>query len=199
MADCLPDGQLWIGLAGIPAAGKSTTSSYLHEALIAAGISTVVVPMDGYHFYRHELDQMADPENAHARRGAPFTFNAAKFVEDLKRCRQDKTCMFPSFDHVEGDPVERAIEVLPSHKVVLIEGNYLYLPDSPWNEIPSLLDDKLFITVDLDIATDRVYKRHLTCGCDEVTAKRKAEENDAVNARLIMTTQHVADFVIESR
>lgn len=33
----------------------------------------------------------------------------------------------PSFDHGVGDPVENDICVLPSHRVVLSEGNYLLL------------------------------------------------------------------------
>ena len=32
--------------------------------------------MDGYHYYRSELDEMSDPELAHARRGAEFTFDS---------------------------------------------------------------------------------------------------------------------------
>ena len=36
--------------------------------------------MDGFHLYRRELDAMADPAEAHKRRGAHWTFDAAAFV-----------------------------------------------------------------------------------------------------------------------
>ncbi len=44
--------------------------------------------MDGYHYYRHELDYFDDPEEAHERRGAAFTFNAKKFVDDMIQAKE---------------------------------------------------------------------------------------------------------------
>jgi pantothenate kinase len=35
----------------------------------------------------------------------------------------------PAFDHEVHDPEEDAITILPSHKVILVEGNYLLLPE----------------------------------------------------------------------
>lgn len=39
-----------------------------------------IVPMDGYHLTRHQLDQFPNPREAHARRGAPWTFDAEGVV-----------------------------------------------------------------------------------------------------------------------
>merc|ERR1711991_377228 len=39
--------------------------------------------MDGFHYTRKELDSFPDPENAHLRRGAHFTFNSKLFIEKL--------------------------------------------------------------------------------------------------------------------
>ena len=63
-----------------------------------------IIPMDGYHYYQSELDTMEDPEEAHARRGAPFTFNSAKFVGALIKARKEGQGSFPSFDHGTGEP-----------------------------------------------------------------------------------------------
>lgn len=63
-----------------------------------------IIPMDGYHYYQSELDTMEDPEEAHARRGAPFTFNSAKFVGALIKARKEGQGSFPCFDHGTGDP-----------------------------------------------------------------------------------------------
>ena len=79
-AQLMGDMQFWIGLAGAPGSGKSTLAEALRERL---GELLTVIPLDGYHYYRSELDDMEDPEKAHARRGAPFTFNAPKFGEAL--------------------------------------------------------------------------------------------------------------------
>ena len=48
----------------------------------------VVVPMDGFHYYRRQLDAFEDPAAAHARRGAPWTFDAEAFVACVRRVRE---------------------------------------------------------------------------------------------------------------
>ena len=75
----------FIGIAGIPASGKSMLSSNLENLLRDAhGINCLVVSMDGYHYYRSELDEMDDPEEAYARRGAAFTFDSERFVREVE-------------------------------------------------------------------------------------------------------------------
>jgi len=85
--------QYWIGLAGAPGSGKSTVAQKVKAAL---DDKLVVIPMDGYHYYRAELDAMANPQEAHQRRGAPFTFNADKLVGDLLQARKTGSGVFPS-------------------------------------------------------------------------------------------------------
>jgi pantothenate kinase len=72
--------------------------------------------MDGFHYYRAELDAMDNPQEAHARRGAPWTFNASKFVACVRSAREMRCGVFPSFDHAIGDPLECSIEVRDSCK-----------------------------------------------------------------------------------
>lgn len=85
----------------------------------------------GFHLYRSELDAMPDPQNAHARRGAAFTFNAPKFVERMRslagarNASEGAALKLPSFDHGRGDPVEDDVCVLPGHRLVIVEGIYV--------------------------------------------------------------------------
>lgn len=65
--------------------------------------------MDGYHYYRHQLDKMDDPEHAHARRGAEFTFDAERFVNDITQAVKTGMASFPDFDHAKKDPEEDKI------------------------------------------------------------------------------------------
>lgn len=37
----------------------------------------------GYHYTRQQLDQFPDPDEAHARRGAYWTFDGAAFVDKM--------------------------------------------------------------------------------------------------------------------
>jgi pantothenate kinase len=73
--------QYWIAVAGAPGSGKSTLSKELAAGLNARGIRTTVIPMDGFHYYRRELDQMPNSDEAHARRGSHWTFNATRLVQ----------------------------------------------------------------------------------------------------------------------
>lgn len=55
--------------------------------------------MDGFHLYKHELQQMSDPVEAFKRRGAPFTFNPAALALVLQHIRTHGYANVPSFDH----------------------------------------------------------------------------------------------------
>ena len=175
--------QLWIGLAGGPGSGKSTLAKALKERL---GELLTIIPLDGYHYYRSELDRMADPEQAHARRGAPFTFNATKFVDDLIKARDTGEGVFPSFDHHTGDPVEADIQLPKGPRIVLVEGNYLLLDTEPWRQLRvRVFDETWFLDVPVSECNRRVGKRHVTTGLTPEQAQRRVATNDSLNAEII--------------
>lgn len=180
----LPAGQqYWLGIAGAPGAGKSWLSGRLQRAMGDAG---VVIPMDGYHFARQELDAMPDPAEAHRRRGAPFTFNAARFARELAEARARGQGSFPSFDHGIGDPREGDIRLdRQRHKLVIVEGNYLLLDEPPWNAVREILDETWFLDVDIKVCKERVRQRFLDTGRDEATAQFRVDYNDGPNAELV--------------
>jgi pantothenate kinase len=73
----------------VPGAGKSTFATELcQELAMNRGLRAQVVPMDGYHYERRVLDTFPDPSEAHRRRGAPFTFDALRFADELQRARK---------------------------------------------------------------------------------------------------------------
>ena len=53
---------------------------------------------------------MENPEYLHARRGAEFTFDAARFVKDIKQATENGIASFPDFDHAKKDPEEDKIK-----------------------------------------------------------------------------------------
>jgi pantothenate kinase len=125
--------RFMVGIAGAPGSGKSTLASEVTSRINAAAGRAVAVrvPMDGFHLFRRELDQMPDPAAAHARRGAPWTFDAAAYVACLRRLKLGAAEAVPSFDHGVGDPVAGDIAVLPKHRIIISEGNYLLLGVQP--------------------------------------------------------------------
>lgn len=169
--------------------------------------------MDGYHFTRAALSAMPDPANAHARRGAPFTFDAPKFLALLEALRggflpspsspdePPPPILAPSFDHAVKDPKEGDIAVLPSHRVVVIEGLYLALDQDVWRDAAALFDELWFVDADFEVARKRLRERHLRAGIvkDLEAGDRRAMENDLPNGQEILDHRVKVDEVVHSR
>ncbi len=189
------DEQFWVGLAGNPGSGKSTLAKALKERL---GVRITVILMDGYHYYRSELNGMRNPVEAFARRGAPFTFNALKFVNALITARSKGEGSFPDFDHSLGDPVEDVIKLTRGPQIVLVEGNYLLLDQEPWTQLKTkVFDETWFLDVPIPECNRRLLERHIKTGLTEQQAQQRVETNDSKNAELIMArSPRNADRVI---
>jgi pantothenate kinase len=106
---------------------------------------------DGFHHPKSTLGAFSDPANAFLRRGAPFTYDAEAFVAAVKYLRASKVTadhdaaldiLWPSFDRATQDPVSDDIVIPSTTKVVILEGNYVLLNQSPWNQIASLVQDR---------------------------------------------------------
>lgn len=194
----ISSGVFCIGIAGPPGAGKSTMSAALFSRLPRS----IVIPMDGYHYTRAKLREFPNADEAIARRGTEWTFDAEKFVADIKVFKESGQGSFPSFDHGVGDPIENSIIVNAGEiDIVLIEGNYLLLPEHPWSNLIDnrILDFSIFILTDLDTVCTRVFKRHVAVGRTEEVARDRVETNDKLNAKKILQCASRADLIVESR
>lgn len=152
------------------------------------------VPLDGYHLTRAQLAAMPDPEEAAYRRGAPFTFDGRSYFELVKRLRarilpETTTIYAPSFDHAKKDPVENDIPIPPTARVVVLEGLYVALDEEPWRDAASLMDELWFVDVPVDVAIERLVKRHVAAGLspDAKHARARVMASDMRNG------QHVLD------
>jgi pantothenate kinase len=99
---------------------------------------------DGFHYTKQALSKFEDIDNAFKRRGAPFTFDAAAFVRLVATLKttpvattmEPETSIFaPSFDHAIKDPVEDAISISSRTRIVIVEGNYTLLNQTPWRDV----------------------------------------------------------------
>lgn len=196
-----PSSRLLIGLAGIPASGKSSfsqlvvdyTNSIFQSSINAqededpseATNIALVVGLDGWHLTRAQLDALPDPKLAHDRRGIHWTFDGPAYVEFVRCLRRPLTpttpiITAPSFDHALKDPTPNAVSIHPRHRVIIIEGLYTFLSIGPWREGGALLDERWFLEVDVDEAQRRLVKRHVVSGVakDLEEAVWRAEESD---------------------
>lgn len=162
--------------------------------------------MDGYHLTREQLSAMPDPDTAHARRGAAFTFDAPAFLSLVKKLREPllpetQTLYAPSFDHAKKDPVMDDIPIKKESKVVIMEGNYLSLGTGAveWKKAAELMDELWFVEVKEEVARERLIARHVASGIatDAADAAKRADENDLVNGKeIIQGRMNVHEVII---
>lgn len=198
------DRRIIISMAGIPGSGKSTLSTELVTQLNKS-VRAIVVQQDGFHLYRSELEKLSNPVEAFLRRGAPFTFDAKKFLNLVSHLNDKKYATnpieVPTFDHRLKDPVENDKVIDPDTKIVIIEGNYVLLKDLYWNEISNYADETWFVDVPLHLVKERIIKRHLEAGIaeNEQEAIKRADGNDLLNAEYILNNSKPADLTIMTR
>lgn len=184
------DERVIVSLAGVPGSGKTTLASEVIKELNKQ-VKSVLVSQDGFHYYRSELTKFSNPEEAFRRRGAPFTFNAHRFLNLVKQLRcnakEREEVRAPSFDHRLKDPVEEDIVISPNISVVLLEGNYVALGDPIWSEISKTVDEIWFISSPAVLVRERLIQRHLDAGIasTQEEAVERAEGSDLINAKYI--------------
>lgn len=190
----LPAGRrLLIGIAGPPAAGKSTLAEQLVQELNADHPIAQLLPMDGFHMYNQQLDSAG----IRSRKGAPETFRPREYVRLLKLAGDGVEVLAPAYSRDLHDVVENALSIKATHRIVVTEGNYLLLCDLEWSSVASVLDLRIFVRCDEETARARLMKRHLAGGKTEASATEKVESVDLVNLRLINSTERYADWVVD--
>jgi pantothenate kinase len=165
--------QLWIGIAGGPGSGKSTTAAAVSakiNAITGNDKYSVVLPMDGFHYSRAKLKELSEAPGAKytydeliARRGSPWTFDPEGLIAALSAAKAAGSGSLPIYSRQKSDPVPDGVQLLASHRIVLVEGNYLLTWDDPaWAPLKDLFDVRWYMACkDMDVIRKRLVKRHL--------------------------------------
>ena len=175
-----------LGITGPPGAGKSTFANWLVSEL---GEAAIVLPMDGFHFPNTELDE----RGLLNRKGAPDTYDVAGFLEVLRGLRSREVVLSPSYSRVTHEPERDAIRILPSHRFVVVEGNYLLVPNSPWGEVKAVLDEVWYLDISAEEAAERLVGRHMDVGRTFDVAAEKVRSVDLPNGEIVRATRDRAD------
>ncbi len=180
-----------LGITGAPGVGKSTLAA---QVVAALGPVARLVPMDGFHLAQAELHRLGRA----ARKGAVDTFDANGYVSLLRRLkRKEPTSVWaPEFRRDLEEPIAGAIEVPPEVRLVVTEGNYLLVPQWPWDEVRSLLHEAWFLDLDAELRHRRLVDRHVAYGRSTEEAQAWALGSDEVNAALVTGTADRADLVV---
>ncbi|KAF4690626.1 putative kinase [Perkinsus olseni] len=209
--------RLLVGVVGAPGAGKSAVSSHLVAEInrrtsadtgsgkifavrkdSPSSRSAILVPLDGFHYTRHYLDtQMPDPVKAKRYRGAHWTFDKDAFSKCLGRLKGDDDVDCPEFDHRVHDPEEGKIIVRKNHRIVVVEGLWVFYP--PWG-LADEFDVKVLVRASEENRQERVVARHVAGGIEgaEEAALRRYLDNDKPNGDLVLSALPQIDYVIDN-
>lgn len=190
-------GRFIVAIAGPPASGKSTLADDLSKRInmISGQPISAVVAMDGFHLDNSVLET----RGLRHRKGAPETFDADGFVNLMRQIAADEARVnVPGFDRSLDSVVEAVQLVDESHRIVLVEGNYLLLKSKPWSEVHDLYNSSVFLDPGIEEITDRLVRRWLTHGHDAEAARQRALSNDIPNAKHVLENSVPADLTITS-
>lgn len=186
LAEAAASRRAVVGLAGIPGSGKSTLASRLVAAadLQSRGAVTLV-PMDGFHHTNARLEAMG----LRSRKGAPQTFDARGYIDLLTAARDPAFVgAFPIYDRDLHEPVWRdqpGQRIEPACRLILTEGNYLLLEDSPWNELAPVLDEAWLLDTPVERSHAWLIDRYVRGGRTRENAQAHYERSDTLNIRQI--------------
>jgi pantothenate kinase len=187
-----------LGIAGAPAAGKTTLAEELLAALrptpppgLPAGEWVAHVPMDGFHLADVELDRLGLRD----RKGAPETFDHLGYANLLSRFHADtdEVIYAPGFERVIEQPIAGSIPVFRGARLLISEGNYLLL----WAALRPLLTEVWYADLDSPSRLRRLIDRHVRFGKPEPMAVEWATGTDEKNAAIIAATRTAADLLID--
>ena len=183
-----------VGLAGPPAAGKSTLADALRDGLLARGESAEILPMDGFHMD----DGLLAARGLLPRKGAPESYDARGFIDIVQALKRgEDEVLVPVFDRAREIALNAARAIPAETRFILAEGNYLFLKDAPWNRLEGVFDFTIFVGPPYAVLEERLRRRWLGYALPEDQVGWKLYGNDLPNGKRILDNSRPADLHID--
>lgn len=130
-------------------------------------------------------------------------------MDSLRLAKLNGYGVLPTYSRTLSDPVPGGVELMKTHKIVLVEGNYLLNWDDPkWANLRPLFEESWFIECeDMAAQRERLIDRHLLTWTPEKTAMwghgeegaaKRADTNDVLNAEFVDGHKKFANIIITS-
>lgn len=183
-----------LGIAGPPAAGKSTLARRLANDLSRVhGLMARHCPMDGFHLSNERLEAMG----LRAAKGRIDTFDAQGLLVAVQRLSAKRAFWWPLYSRSRHDPVADGIRITGDEDVCIVEGNYLFCDTPVWRDIGSFFEIRIFVDAPDKVLRRRLLGRHRSGGRNLDQAVAKIARTDLPNARRIRAGKGVAEIVID--
>lgn len=183
-----------VGLAGPPAAGKSTLAEALRDGLFARGESAEILPMDGFHMDNGILAE----RGLLPRKGVPESFDGRGFVDIVKALKHaEGEVLVPVFDRSRELAINAARAIPVETRFVLAEGNYLLFKDAPWDALDGVFDFTIFVGPPYPVLEERLRQRWMGYALPEDQIGWKLYGNDLPNGKRILENSRPADLHID--
>ena len=181
-----------VAIAGPPARGKSTLAAALVSALQQSGVSSQLVPMDGFHLDNRILTARGILD----RKGSLPSFDAIGLLRLVQLLGASQELYYPVFDRDRDLSIAGAGHIAPDCDTIVIEGNYLLMDAPIWHDMAGYWDLSIQLTCAEAELEARLNKRWLDQGLTPEAARLRAQSNDMPNARLVGQTALRADVVL---
>ncbi|GHC79720.1 nucleoside/nucleotide kinase family protein [Nocardiopsis terrae] len=182
---CDGPGRVVLGLAGAPAAGKSTLARYLVRAVDERSEPGTAgyLPMDGFHLSNAQLDRLGRRN----RKGAPDTFDAHGYLAMVRRllAETDHPVYVPDYDRRLHEPIAAQHVVEPHTRLIVTEGNYLASDEKPWSRVRGLLGELWYVETEDRVRERRLRRRQMAGGASARAAEEWVERSDRPNGEFV--------------
>ncbi len=133
-----------------------------------------------------------------AIKGMAPTFDAESAMNKYREYFENSgTMYFPFYDRKIHDPVPEGNLIPQSVRILLTEGNFLFLDEGRYRGMPDMFDLRIFLDSIPESNLRSCFNRHLEGGKSKEDAQRNLDWVDSPNQTIVNATKARADLAVK--